>query len=134
MPKVVSDVLLAADRGDGTLLGLLDLSAAFDTVDHEIFINRLQTLFGICGKVLSWILSLFSQRTQTVIFNRKHSTKSVVCDVPQGSVLRTVLFLLCTAYVIEIARRHGFTPHSFADYTQLSTRTPSSSCVTQIPH
>ena len=62
--KVVSDVLLATDWGDVTLLGLLHLSAAFDMVDHEILINRLQTSFEICGKVLSWILSFLSQRTQ----------------------------------------------------------------------
>ena len=58
--KVVSDVLLAADREGVTLLGLLDLLAAFDTVDHEILINRLQTSFGIRGTVLSWILSFIS--------------------------------------------------------------------------
>ena len=56
--KVVSDVLLAAHWEDVTLLVLLDLSAAFDTVDYEILINRLQTSFGIRRKVLSWILSL----------------------------------------------------------------------------
>ena len=59
--KVVSDVLLEADLGDVTLLGLLDLSAAFDTADHEILINHLQTSFGIRGKVLSWILSFISR-------------------------------------------------------------------------
>ena len=132
--KVVSYVPLMADRGDVTLLGLLDLSAVFDTVDHEILINRFQTLFGIRGKVLSWILSFISQRTQIVSFNGKQSTKSaVVCGVPQGSVLGPVLFLLYTADVIEIVRRQGITPHSYADDTQLSIHTPASSCVTQIP-
>ena len=99
--KVVSDVLLAAHRRDVTLLGLLDLSAAFDTVDHEILINRLQTSFGTRGKVLAWILSFISQRTQIVRFKRKQSSKSaVVCSVPLGSVLGPVLFLLYTADVI----------------------------------
>ena len=55
--KVVSDVLQAADRGQVTLLGMLDLSAAFDTVDHEILIDRLRQSFGIRGLVLSWIES-----------------------------------------------------------------------------
>ena len=61
--NVVSDVLLAADRGDVTLLGLLDFSAVFNAVDHEILINRLQTSFGIRRKALSCILSFISQQT-----------------------------------------------------------------------
>ena len=104
-------------------------------VDHERLINRLQTLFGNRRKVLSWILSFISQQTQIVSFKgQQKSTKSaVVCDVPQGTVLGPVLFLLYTADVIEIARRHGIIPHSYADDTQLSIHTPASSCVTQIP-
>ena len=122
--KVILDILLAADRGDVTLLDLIDLLAAFDTVDHEILINHLQTSFGIRGKVLSWILSFISRRTQTVSFNGKQSTKSVVvCGVPQGSVMGPVMFLLHAADMIEIARRHGITPHSYADDTQLSIHT-----------
>ena len=54
--KMVSDVLLAAHRADVTHQGLLDILAAFDTVDPEILINRLQTSIGIREKVLSWIL------------------------------------------------------------------------------
>ena len=119
--KVVSYVLLAADRGDVTLRGLFDLSAAFDTVDHDILINRVHTSFGISGKVLSWILSFISQRTQIVSFNGKQTTKSaVVCGVLQRSVLVPVLFLLYAADDVEIARPRGITPHSYADDTQLS--------------
>ena len=54
---IVSYALLAAHRGDLTLLGLLDLSAAFDTVDHNILIDRFYLAFGIRGSVLSWINS-----------------------------------------------------------------------------
>ena len=57
MLKVVSDVLLESDRGEVTLLCFLDLSAAFDMVDHDILIDKLQTAFGIHGTVLSWISS-----------------------------------------------------------------------------
>ena len=51
--KVVSDILRAADPTEITLLGLLDLSAAFDTVDQDILLQRLETAFGIRGPVLS---------------------------------------------------------------------------------
>jgi Reverse transcriptase (RNA-dependent DNA polymerase) len=52
--KIMSDILSAADHGNVTLLGLLDMSAAFDTVDHSILLDRLGTSFGIKGT--SWFL------------------------------------------------------------------------------
>ena len=55
--KVITDVLRAADRGEVSLLCMLDLSAAFDTVDHDILIERLQQSFGVRGLALSWIES-----------------------------------------------------------------------------
>ena len=57
--KIVSDALLVADRGDVTLLGLLDLSAASDTVDHIILIDRLCTSFGIRASVFSRIKLIY---------------------------------------------------------------------------
>ena len=64
--KLVGDVLLAANRGEVTLLGFLDLSAAFDTVDHKILLNRLHVTFGLRGQVLDWIYSFVTRRTQSV--------------------------------------------------------------------
>ena len=64
--KTVSDILWAADSGKVTLLGLFDMSAAFDTVDHNILIDRLNTSFGIRGAVLSWIQSFTTGRSQAV--------------------------------------------------------------------
>ena len=67
--KFVYDVLLAADRSDVTLLGFLDLSAAFDTVDHKILLDRdLHVTFGLCGQVLDWIHSFVTSKTQSVSF------------------------------------------------------------------
>ena len=118
--RIISDALLSSDRGDVTLLSLLDLSAAFDTVDHDILIDRLQTSFGVRGTVLSWIDSFIRKRTQTVNFNGQESNRSPVnCGVPQGSVLGPVLFLLYTAEVSLITKRHGLGSHSYADDTQL---------------
>ena len=85
--KVVSDILRAADIGHVSLLCLLDLSAAFDTVDHNVLIDRLQNSYGLNGTVLSWIKSFVHQRTQSVVVGGGVSTKSEVkCGVPQGSV------------------------------------------------
>ena len=61
--KIISFLLMAVDRGQVTILGLLDLSAAFDTVDHIILINRQRHSFGIRGAALSWIKSFISNRT-----------------------------------------------------------------------
>ena len=76
--KVVSDALMAADVGQVTILGLLDLSAAFDTVDHDILINRLRISFGVCGIALGWIDSFIRKRKQMVIYNGQTSTSSDV--------------------------------------------------------
>ena len=118
--KLACDALLAADLGIVTLLGLLDLSAAFDTVDHHILINRLQSTFGIHGTVLKWVTSFITNRMQTVNFAGQQSTiVTVMCGVPQGSALGPVLFLLYTANVTVIAQRHGFLAYSYADDTQI---------------
>ena len=64
--KVVSDVLTAMDRGQITLLGMFDLSAAFDTVDPAILLKRLDVGFGIRGNALNWFASYLSGRSQQV--------------------------------------------------------------------
>ena len=63
---VITDVLCAADRGEVRLLCMLDLSAAFDTVDHDILIERLQQSFGVQGLALYWIESFLCDRPQAV--------------------------------------------------------------------
>ena len=102
--KIVSKILCAADRGDATFLCLLDMSAAFDTVDHDILVERIEKAFGLRGQVLEWIKSFLLTRTQTVMLNGKQlSSSELPCGVPQGSVLGPILFLLYTADIMEIA-------------------------------
>jgi len=97
--KIVSDLLLARDSGQVTLFALLDLSAAFDTFDHHILLDRLQSAFGIRGSVIDWIQSFITNRSQTVSFAGDVSTESVVtCGVPQAmqrSGTHPVSFIYC---------------------------------------
>jgi len=120
--KVLSDILDAADSRQVTLLGLLDMSAAFDTVDHDILVRRLATSFGISGLKLKWISSFLTGRTQAVVFRGTTSAYSTVTHgVPQGSVLGPLLFLLYTIDVTAITDRHNVSVHSYADNAQLYT-------------
>ena len=68
--RVVSDILEALDRGDLATLTLLDLSAAFDSVDHIVLLRRLQSSYGIRSTVLDWFTSYLEQRVQYVRFSR----------------------------------------------------------------
>jgi hypothetical protein len=118
--KVLADILRAVDSGDLALLTLLDLSAAFDTVDHETLLHRLNVSYGLGATAHDWFASYLSGRTQHV---RCGSTRSlptaVVCGVPQGSVLGTTLFVLYTADLLLLAARHGLLMHLYADDTQV---------------
>ena len=118
--KVISDILTAADQKKVTLLGLLDMSAAFDTVDHSIMLRRLETSFGITGAVLSWLKSFLQDRTQQVLLGESSSLiPTVTSGVLQGSVLGLLLFLLYTAEIPEIASKHHLNIHFYADDGQL---------------
>jgi hypothetical protein len=106
---VPSDILKAVDSGDVAGLVLLDLSAAFDTVEHDILLRRLNTSYGTNGTAIQLFCSYLTGRSQYV---RRGSVKSsivrLVCGVPQGSVLGLVLFVLFTADLIRLIERHSF--------------------------
>ena len=68
--KVQNDILLAMDRQHVTLLVLLDLSAAFDTVDHRALLRRLEVTYGITGTALQWFRSYLTGKTQRVYINQ----------------------------------------------------------------
>ena len=102
--KVVNDLLLAMDEGKLSVLVLLDLSAAFDTIDHDILLHRLQYVFDIQGTVLPWFRSYLTKRFQTVSIQGTHSDPiELCCDVPQGSVLGPILFILYQLYPACVA-------------------------------
>ena len=123
--KMVTDFLLAADRGEVTLLSLLDLSAAFDTVDHDILINRLYHSFGLRDNALSWIKSFITGRTQRVKVGDQYSVYyEVDYGVPQGSVLGSIQFLLYIADVL-IAARLSVLIHTLMTLSCVCTQLPA---------
>ena len=118
--KIQNDILLKIDNQECVLLLLLDLSAAFDTVDHTILLERLQTRFGITGAALKWVESYFENRRQQVLINDVKSDEvHLDCNVPQGSVLGPKFFLDYESPLGEIIRSHGVEAHFYADDTQL---------------
>lgn len=93
--KIQSDIMMSADSKEYTVMVLLDLSSAFDNIDHNIMINRLRDLVGMSGSVLKWFSSYLSSRSFSVYVNQIMSeTAELSCGVPQGSVLGPILFLL----------------------------------------
>ena len=118
--KIVNDLLLSLDDGKISLLASLDLSAAFDTIDHNILLHRLQHDFGLSGTVLDWFSSYLSGRIQSVSVHSHTSVPvSVSCGVPLGSVLCPILFVLYTTPLSAVIERHSILHHSYADDSQL---------------
>ena len=110
--RVCNDFLEEADDRKVNLLVLLDLSAAFDTIDHNILIKRLECSFGVKGTALKWFASYLKNRTQSVKVSGFQLEKGFLqFGVPQGSVLGPVLFTMYTQPLVHIMRK--FNRHAY---------------------
>jgi hypothetical protein len=117
-----NDLLCLNDTKNKVVLLLLDLSAAFDTVHHNLLLSKLKRHYGISCVVLTWFQSYLAERTFSVKINQARSNRCYLrIGVPQGSILGPILFILytITKELNIIARKHGFYIHLYADHTQL---------------
>ena len=122
--KVKNDILLNMDAQKVTLLVLLDLSVAFDTVRHDILLDRLRSRLGVTDQALNWFTSYLSDRTQSVAVDGGLSdtfplAQGVPRGVSQGSCLGPLLFTVYTSELFDRVGRHLPSVHSYADDKQL---------------
>ena len=117
---VHNDIVRATDAGFVSILVLLDLSAAFDTVDHGILMNVLREWFGIEHHELEWFESYHTDRTQ--IFKTPTSVSSPVkltCSVPQGSRIGPQEYSIYTENIVGIINNCTINHYLYADDSQL---------------
>ena len=116
----MDSVFRSSDPGQPSLLVSLDMSAAFDTIDHSILLNRLSVEFGVSGSVLTWLKSYLTGRYQCVRVGQASSSHTLChTGVPQGSVLGPILFSCYISPISFIANTFGVGIQQYADDTQL---------------
>ena len=125
--KVTNDILCNADDGSATFLLSLDISAAFDAMDHKLLAARAQDVFGVTGNALNWLTSYLEGRHFFIALgSAKSDTLSSTTGVPQGSVLGPFLFSMFISPVSFLIQSFGIQHHQYADDTQLYTSLASS--------
>ena len=118
--KIMNDILLSLDNDLCVLLVMLDLSAAFDTVDHKLLFNRFEQSFGIQGEAREWLRSYFTGRFQAVRIDGVNSDPTALeTGMPQGSVIGPFCFPPYTSPLFTIANKYKCQMHMYADDTQL---------------
>lgn len=119
LAKSMEEIREALDRGGNAVLILLDLSAAFNMVHHDVLMDRLSEI-GIKGQAWKLLQSFLSDRSQTVdLDGSKSNSFTLPCGVPQGSSLNPTLFNVYVAPLAGVIRSFGFQLTSYADDTKL---------------
>ena len=104
--KVQNDILTSIDQHGVVILVMLDLSAAFDTIDHDILFSRMENTLGITGQALAWFKSYLSGRTLRIKIDKSFSElQDILWSVPQGSVLGPLLFLI---YLLPLGKQKAW--------------------------
>lgn len=117
--RIYNDLVLNVCEGSPSILVLLDLSAAFDTIDHYLLLEDLSS-FGIVGRALALLRSYLTRRSQIVEFKISSSKPQVLqYGVPQGSILGPILFLVYACGLSNIISSHNVSFHLYADDTQI---------------
>ena len=117
--RVQTDILEALDKGSCVALFMLDLSAAFDTLDPNILLQRLQQSQGITGNALNWLRSYFIGRVQCVsVKDAVYEDCGLEFGVPQGSVIGPKGYSMYTVPLGAVLEKHGMRLMCYADDTQ----------------
>lgn len=111
---------MCTDSGSISVLVLLDISAGFDTVDHDILLDHLKDWVRPSGTAIGWFQSYLKDRDYFVsIANYESERTKVTCGVPQGSILGTLLFNIYMLTLAQIMKNNNICYHNHADDTQI---------------
>ena len=131
--NVRNDILLNINSQHVTLLVLLDFSAAFDTVNHNMLLRVVCSRLGLGGTVIAWLGSYLSGRSQRIIMDGMRSrTYQLNSELPQGSCLGPLLFNIYVSGLFDIVSNHApVALHAYADDFQVYLSFSPSSCANE---